>query len=264
MRGFWHDPSSVMQGNHEIQTERIEDLGCAVCGEEPEESTRLNCPTCGTVHHQDCWVYNKGCARYACAAGPGWRALPEHDPQAAPTGKILLSHLTFGSYDGVYYAPWLASGLTILFELIALLGPAYGFSSAFPLGLTAMILCITWIACSAERYYLDLDERAITKAKVLLGRDLLEWKVWSLARVSRLALVPTESEGRFVLAAVDREDGLLPLAPPVHVDGEHFQVSRDLLVKLQTNNVFPVEIPHAARQGIDEEVVLVLEAQTAE
>jgi predicted RNA-binding Zn-ribbon protein involved in translation (DUF1610 family) len=251
-----------MHAAQEIQTEPIQDLSCAVCGESPEEATAHGCPTCGTVHHLDCWSYNQGCARYACASGPSWRAAPNHDADAAPTGKILLSHLSFGCYDGFYYAPAVASILTIAFEFVALLGPAFGFPHLFLWGSLAMTACILWIAGSAERTYLDLDQRAITKAKVFLGRDLLEWKVWSLARVARLALVPTEVEDRYLLAAVDREDSLLPLAPPMYADGEYFNDARNLLIKLQTNNVFPVEIPHAARRGIEDEVIHILEAAT--
>lgn len=246
----------------EIQTEATRDLGCAVCGELPLEDHRYPCPSCGTVHHQDCWAYNKGCARYACAAGPGWRARGEVDPQAAPGGKILLSHLSFGSYDGVYYAPWLASVLTITFELIGLLGSAIGFYWLFPAGMLSMIACILWIAITSERYYLDLDRRAITKAKAVLGVDLLEWTVLPLARVGRLALIP-EGEETYVLAAVERTgDGTLKLAPPMAAGQSHFHVARDLLLKLKNNNVFPVEIPEPARAGIGEEMIRILEART--
>jgi len=245
----------------EIVTADAENLGCAVCGELPEAGSEFPCPTCGTVHHHDCWTYNQGCSRYACASGPGWRARPEHDEHAAPTGKVLLSHLSFGSYDGVYYAPWLASAMTIVFELVGLLGPAWGFSWLFPLGMLGMLLCIAWVAVSSERYYLDLDTRAITKAKALFGRDVLEWRVWPLSQVGRLALVPAEPE-RFVLAAVGRgDDRVLPLAPSLHIRGEHFESARALLLKLKNNNVFPVEIPTQARLGMDQAYLEILEVK---
>jgi hypothetical protein len=246
-----------MEETHlEIQTADAEDLACAVCGEEPIEEERLPCRDCGTLHHEDCWGYNKGCARYACAAGPGWRPSAAPGPQVpvTPEGKVLLSHLAFGSYDGVYYAPWLASALTIAFELVALLGPAWGQTWLFGAGLVGMLTCILWIALSAERFYLDLEERVISKAKAVVGRDILEWSVLPLARVARLALIP-QGEDRFLLAAVGREDEILPMAPPMRAGSPAFHAARDLLARLRANNVFPVEIPTSARLGASREVL---------
>lgn len=239
---------------------------CAVCREAAR--TVFHCPDCATPHHPDCWEYNGGCAFYGCARTPNWR--PTQSPaeeDARPEGKILLSHLAFGSYDGVYYVPWLAATLTILAELVGLLGPLMGFAW-MGWGLAAMCGFIAWIAVSAERYYLDLDERRITKAKVVLGKEVLEWQVLPLANVSRLALVPLVREDghrqRFVLAAVDREDGLLPLAPPFLADTAPFLRARELLVKLKSNNVFPIEIPTAARVGASEEVLQILDSRGIE
>ena len=244
----------------EIETGDAEDLACAVCGEEPEEAERLPCSECGTLHHEDCWGYNKGCARYACVAGPGWRpaASPRPEVPVTPEGKVLLSHLAFGSYDGVYYAPWLASALTIAFELVALLGPAWGQTWLFGAGLAGMAASIAWIALSAERFYLDLEERSITKAKAVVGRDVLEWSVLPLARVSRLALIPP-GEDRFLLAAVGREGEVLPMAPTMNAGSPAFHAACDLLARLRANNVFPVEIPTAARLGASREVLESLE-----
>lgn len=246
-----------MEETHlEIHTAAAEDLACAVCGEEPVEDERFPCGECGTLHHEDCWGYNKGCARYACSAGPGWRPAGSPRPEipVTPEGKVLLSHLAFGSYDGVYYAPWLASAMTIAFELVALLGPAWGQAWLFGAGLAGMAACILWISVTAERFYLDLDERVISKSKAVMGRDVLEWSVLPLARVTRLALVP-QGEDRFLLAAIGREDEVLPMAPLMRAGSPAFHAARDLLARLRANNVFPVEIPTAARLGASREVL---------
>lgn len=40
---------------------------CQVCGEGIiSGNTAMNCATCQTPHHKDCWEYNGGCSIYAC------------------------------------------------------------------------------------------------------------------------------------------------------------------------------------------------------
>lgn len=42
---------------------------CQVCGDLDDE-VRTGCPTCGARHHQECWDYLGGCARFGCSEGP--------------------------------------------------------------------------------------------------------------------------------------------------------------------------------------------------
>lgn len=39
---------------------------CPVCGKEMIEGCLVSCGTCETLHHRDCWEYNKGCATFGC------------------------------------------------------------------------------------------------------------------------------------------------------------------------------------------------------
>ncbi len=246
----------------DVSTGVLEVGRCPVCGEPVPEP--LVCPECHAHHHRDCFDYNRGCATYACPRGPSWRTTPGPEEGAEPTGKILLTHLRCGVYDGVWYVPPIAACLTIALELIGLVGPLLGvvwLAWALPM----MLLTIGWIAVSAERYYLDLDGRAVTKAKSVGGRDLFEWKVLPLAWVSRLALVPIEGadSGRFVLAAVDRSDRVLPLAPPMQRGTPAFVEARNLLARLKANSVFPVEVPAAALVGAPTHLLEVLDGAGA-
>ncbi len=254
--------------NRGIETQDSEDLTCTICGVEPEPDQKKLCEVCQTLHHQDCWNYNKGCARYACSAGPHWQADRRNDDGTLETedGKILISHLSVGSYDGIYYAPPIACVLTILFEFVMLLAPLMGFGQWGVIGGIGMVLSILWISISSERYYLDLDNRAITKSKALFGRDILEWTVMPLAQVSRLSLVPVyENEtaygpedrvpDRFLLAAIDRNEEGFALAPSVETGGETFRAYLLLLSKLRANNAFPVEVPTTAQIGADQSVL---------
>lgn len=244
----------------EVTAGELEAVACPIC-KEPVVEAPYVCPSCNAAHHVDCWEYSGGCSTYGCERTANWRSTPKVDEHAAPTGKILLAQMSFGAYDGVYFVPPVAGALTILFELIGLLGPVAGFP-ILGLGLAAMCACIAWIATTSERYYLDLDERVISKAKSLKGADILEWNVLRLSKVRRLALIPIQ-RGRgmapsWVLAAITVDDELLSLAPPMSGESEPFRRARALLAKLRANNVFPVEVPAAARLGAPPDVLAAL------
>ena len=40
---------------------------CLVCRHSLEEDV-VSCSRCATLHHQDCWDYNRGCSTYGCRA----------------------------------------------------------------------------------------------------------------------------------------------------------------------------------------------------
>jgi hypothetical protein len=45
---------------------------CPYCSAEiePADANQLNCPTCGEVHHGECWEENGGCTVFGCASAP--------------------------------------------------------------------------------------------------------------------------------------------------------------------------------------------------
>lgn len=233
---------------------------CPVCGEPAVGG--MSCPVCATQHHGECWEYNRGCSVYGCREGPGWRSAPDPGESGRPAGKILLAHMGVGRFDGFFFVPYLAGALTILCELVWLLAPALGRYALSNAGFLGMWACVLWIALSSERHYLDLDRRALTRAKAILGFELAEWVVWPLARVKRLALVPEPSGRSYLLAAVDREDSLLPLAPAVRRDDPAFAEILGLLARLKANNVFPVEVPRLDGLPADEDAIRILDHGT--
>jgi hypothetical protein len=46
---------------------------CLVCGDSLERNV-VSCPTCATLHHQDCWDYLRGCSTYGCSLAGRRRA----------------------------------------------------------------------------------------------------------------------------------------------------------------------------------------------
>jgi hypothetical protein len=61
---------------------------CAVC-QSPvaasEQSTA--CPQCRTLHHRDCWEYNRGCGMYGCPESPPTERLDSLEIPASYWGK---------------------------------------------------------------------------------------------------------------------------------------------------------------------------------
>jgi len=56
-------PIAIVSGS------RYDHLGkgtqCQVCGEELGQDL-VACRSCATLHHRDCWDYNRGCSTYGC------------------------------------------------------------------------------------------------------------------------------------------------------------------------------------------------------
>ena len=43
----------------------IETITCPVCGD-VDDDTSMSCFLCNTLHHNDCWQFNGGCATFGC------------------------------------------------------------------------------------------------------------------------------------------------------------------------------------------------------
>ncbi len=41
-------------------------LTCLVCGSQIKQKYRVDCRSCGTPHHKECWIYFGKCSTYAC------------------------------------------------------------------------------------------------------------------------------------------------------------------------------------------------------
>lgn len=63
LTGIWQKESGI-----EILDDGVDDPGpviCPVCASALENSG-VQCRTCGTPHHPDCWDYNNGCSTFGC------------------------------------------------------------------------------------------------------------------------------------------------------------------------------------------------------
>lgn len=60
---------------------------CPICGEQLR-LLNTQCTECDTIHHEECWDYNRGCARYACLNGPADQDRPSTETVATETVTI--------------------------------------------------------------------------------------------------------------------------------------------------------------------------------
>ncbi len=81
---------------NEIELEALRVFGfradCPVCGQAAEGET-TSCRQCSTPHHEDCWIYNDGCAVYGCGDGESRSAPAPLTPPAASFRRRLLQSL---------------------------------------------------------------------------------------------------------------------------------------------------------------------------
>ncbi len=56
------DPREMVQSRTSF---RISGTECPVCGDQLAAEATV-CNDCGTPHHHDCWLYNRGCGIYGC------------------------------------------------------------------------------------------------------------------------------------------------------------------------------------------------------
>lgn len=64
-----------------------EQVTCMVCGESID-ADRVDCRTCKTPHHHECWTYLGMCSTYAC----GQRKYRIFQPSKAKSGRFRIGH----------------------------------------------------------------------------------------------------------------------------------------------------------------------------
>lgn len=257
-----------------------QERSCPVCGEVvgPAPTT---CKICDTPHHFDCWEYNAGCGVYGCSSRPAEpRKAPSENSVDLPA-KLGMPYKRTGSYAGVWWVPPLAGAATIAFELagILLLNAGSGFLGAACIA--GMCLSILWIAFTSVHYYVDFETLKVTKAKSLLGQDLLEWEIADLDQISHLEVermtpethpgsIPQgasrgDSRTFYRILAVYKNPGFqkgIEIAPPVPPESPVLAEVADLFRRIEASGAFQVKMPQFVRRLLPPTVnTLLLEAQ---
>ncbi len=224
------------------------EVSCRVCGE-PLGPAPVLCPECDTPHHWDCWEYNGGCAVYACSHKFG-RQREKPSAAAVPlTGKIPFPRLQAGTFLGLFYVTESTFAICLLCAVFLglSLAPSGGaiFRDFKTVGAVGVLLSIFWAAMSAETYNLNMTQKALTKSKLLLGREIYEWPVVSLAEVEQLEVRPVTSNNdnapRLVLVARLKKGSHLELTPPFEKKSEDEQSVLELLSKLEGGSMLKLE-----------------------
>jgi hypothetical protein len=160
---------------------------------------------------------------------------------------------------------------------------AAGHSTAGWGWVAGIVLTLVWIAFSSVHYYVDFEKMRISKAKSFLGRDVVEWGVIDLDRISHLEVrrVLTTSEyllgeaegssatlqSQFRVLAVYKGQGLLTpapleICPPLLLAEESMRDVADLFRRIEASHAFEVRIHDSVRRlPPPEQNLLLLEAQ---
>lgn len=245
-------------------------LRCPICGDEVGKAP-TNCPFCNTPHHFDCWEYAGGCGVYGCSAKPRTPGATAPENTIDLPAKLGLPHKRTGSYAGVWWVPPIAGVLSIVCEVMAIGSMAAGSGGAAALWLSGMLACLVWIAFSSVHYYVDFEKMRISQAKSFLGRDLIEWGVEDLKRISHLEVqkVPSPLEylqgtdpagpsspatgtTQFRVLAVYQQQGLfsrgpIEICPPLLLGEESMREVADLFRRIEASHAFPVKMHRAVK-----------------
>jgi hypothetical protein len=161
--------------------------------------------------------------------------------------------------------------LSIACELLAIMAMAAGSTGAAAGWTLAMASCLVWIAFSSIHYYVDFEKMRITQAKAFLGRDLVEWKVEDLDRVSHLEIQkvpsaleylqgddpagpssPATGSTQFRVLAVLRPRTLfsrepIEICPPLLLGEDSMREVADLFRRIEASRAFPVVMHRAVK-----------------
>jgi len=151
---------------------------CQICGDPLRLRRVVQCGRCQTLHHLECWRFNKGCAMYGC----GSRAWEEAPPTESPIvrtdfertpGQLAERHLAQTSPLFALVCFVGAGNLAATTSVLAALVPG-----AAGIGLLWLYLRYgKW----REYLHLDSENRAIDWRLEGFGRSLKEKKGWLTA-----------------------------------------------------------------------------------
>lgn len=154
---------------------------CEVCGKPFDIDTAIvRCNSCKTLHHLDCWQYNRGCAVYACSGRMYDRLTPNEQSSVVcpslsgqasftvcqptePFGAIPFLVILFGLIASMIAGPPIIKAL-MLHKLFAIIWVLLG-----TLGIT-----VVPILYQAFYYHLDCNPETgmISRQAFLLGRAI--------------------------------------------------------------------------------------------
>lgn len=160
---------------------------CQVCGEPLAGRAVVQCSTCATPHHLECWRFNKGCSMYGCGSRSCEKPPTELEAGIAG-GFSLVSELPSARQAD----PAEILGLMVLVTVMA--AGAFLPSSAAFLGAVAVFGAIlagvvVRDAFGTQELLVDVNRKAVDRRLRLAGRTVTRQKDWlDLSRVAELHL----------------------------------------------------------------------------
>lgn len=149
---------------------------CRVCGEPLAGQAAVACCACGTMHHDQCWRFNRGCSVYGCGS------------RSATAPEPGLMRLPGGSFDLVtrLHPGWtILSAAAVACSLMGLILGTEGALELIPLFANALLLSVAaTIAAAASRVRLRFDAAAgaVHRDWLLFGRPIRSRPNWLSAR----------------------------------------------------------------------------------
>ncbi len=156
---------------------------CQVCGDGLQGRAVVQCTKCRTLHHLECWRFNKGCSLYGCGCRSSMK--PPNDVESTPGGSFEFEssvELTGGWRVGLVLAvslllPFVATAANVSYER----GMAITVASFLVFFLTLAIAHLRYGRCR-NRFTVNGERGMISRTLQLFGRSLQREPNWLAAK----------------------------------------------------------------------------------
>lgn len=160
---------------------------CQVCGETLTRRRVVRCMKCKTLHHLECWRFNKGCSMYGCGCR-SWEEAPSASSSALPESFERASGMT-GARVGALLCGIYGTMALIATLPIALAAP-HPWAALIPAAVAAGLLPVAArFGLCRDRLHADPEHRTLRRT-LDLGKFRIATKdEWlSAAEVAELQL----------------------------------------------------------------------------
>ncbi len=234
---------------------------CQVCGEPLRRRAVVQCRKCSTLHHLECWRFNKGCSMFACGSRSSMKP-----PNALDLAGADIFDIECRTLSGSALRPVAAFGVIFaLGLLLSLVARQPAIAAAASLSLGGLLYFLLRHLSSRDLLHVDSKSGTIHRTVRAFGRVLKVQDRWMSAdEIVEIHLhrIPHQHTGGFVewkifgLLADGRRQALyretfnaaLQNSEEIHAIAERLAVFADCTVRDFEGAAEPV--PHEIQEAI--------------